>query len=461
VSEMPAVPAPMAHRYPLSPAQELWCVGEGAGAFGPGFVMADGLRISGAVDEGSLQLALDDLVVRHEVLRTSVVRDGGSRHQRVHPPSPVPLEIREAAGTGDRDHAAGELLFEAESATLDVTVLPLLRAVLTRFDERDSVLTLVTHHTASDGWSMDLLKRDLAACYAARVGGTPAALPAIRQYGEFARTQREQLAGPGLEVALGYWREKLGGTPRFFLPADRALTGSAPVPYTATNFVIEPRLSEAVAELGRKTRGSAFIVLLAAFGVLANEMTGTTEPAVNTLTAGRRDPGFHDTVGPFLNFFTLRTDLGACGSFREAVLLTRRALFEAYAHEVPIQYVEEAVPGLQAPLTDPRLCDFIFGYSRARFGEGELAIADGSRPIRQLEQKSSQIPGGAAWTMTAQPTGETFGKIQFNPAQFDEATVAGWVAGYLVLLERLTSAPERDWRLARVRPGRAERREAS
>jgi hypothetical protein len=63
--------------------------------------------------------------------------------------------------------------------------------------------------------------------------------------------------------------------------------------------------------------------------------------------------------------------------------------------------------------------------------------------------------------MTAQPTGETFGKIQFNPAQFDEATVAGWVAGYLVLLERLTSAPERDWRLARVRPGRAERREAS
>ncbi|MGW3959566.1 condensation domain-containing protein [Amycolatopsis sp. NPDC005003] len=461
MSDTPGGPLPAAHRHPLSCAQELWCEGAGAGAFGPGFVLADALRLSGAVDEGALRGALDDLVVRHEVLRTTVVHTGAPPHQLVHPPASVPLVVRTAAPTGDRDRAAGELLFEAESARLDVTELPLLRAVLTRFDPEDSVLALVTHHTAGDGWSMDLLKRDLAAFYAARVAGLPADLPEIRQYGEYAREQRELLRGAGLERALGYWRGKLGGFPRFFLPGDRPLTGPAPVPYTTAGFVIEPRLGAAVDALAVETRGSAFIVLLAAFGVLANGLTGTTQPAVNTLTAGRRDPRFHDTVGPFLNFFTLRTDLGACGSFRDAVRLTRKALLEAYAHEVPIQYVEEAVPELQEPLADPRQCDFIFGYSRARFGEDELAIAGGCRPIRQLEQKSSQIPGGAAWTMTAQPTGETFGKVQYNPAQFDEATVGRWVADYLLLLAEMTAHPDRDWRLAGDRAGRTERREAS
>jgi condensation enzyme len=426
-------------RYPLSPAQELWSADDAA--FAPGFVMADALRVAGAVDTRALQDALDDVVDRHPILRTTVVRDTPRPHQRVAPPCPVPLEVR-TLPDGDRDRIASELLTEAESAEVPVHRLPLLRAVLARFDDADAVLTLVTHHTAGDGWSMDLLKRDLAACYAARVTGGPAHLPDARPYGEYAARRRDR---PDAGRALAYWREKLGDARRFALPADRPVTSCAR-PYRSQNFLLDADLMDAIGAMATSARASVFVVLLAAFNVLAHGITGTTDPAVNAMTAGRGERRFHDTVGSFLNFLTLRTDLASCGTFRDIVLTTRRTLLEAHTHELPIQDVERALPDLRNALENPRNCDFIFGYTRPRFDLDDLALARGARPVRRLEQASTQMPGGAAWTMATEPSGQTFGKVQYNPDEFDAATVAGWTSAYVLLLARLTEDPERDWR---------------
>jgi hypothetical protein len=439
-------PDTTSNRHPLSCSQELWCAGHQLGAFGSRFIMAEALRIAGRIDVAALQGALDDLVVRHEILRTVVVRDADPPYQVVHPPSPVPLEVRDlpvAAGDG-RDRAAEELLTEAELSTLDVTELPLLRAVLTRFDAIDSVLSMTTHHTSGDGWSMQLIKRDLAAFYRARTTGQPAHLPEALPYREYAAWQQSHFAD-GPSPVEDYWRRKLSGAQIFALPTDRPVPATHRSPYRAHNYVVGADVMERVYAVAAATRSSPFIVMLAAFNVLAHEITGTFDPVVNTLTAGRSQRAFGHTVGPFLDFAALRTGLAGARSFRDVLARTRRTCVEAFSHEIPINFVERDIPELMARLREPRNCDFIFGFFRPLFDRGQTQIADGTYAVRQREQKSPDIPGGATWTMGVIDSGEALGKVQFNPDEFDEGTIVGWATGYRRILIRALDNPDQDW----------------
>jgi hypothetical protein len=151
-------------QFPLSNNQRLWRAHDATAAFGPRFVIARSLRVTGQVNTSALQEALDDVVARHEILRTVVVRDAEPPYQQIHRPSPVPLRVRVLPDVEDRsrDAYAQELLIEAEQSSLNVEDLPLLRADLSTFDDRDSVLTVVSHHTVADAWSMQLIIRDLA-----------------------------------------------------------------------------------------------------------------------------------------------------------------------------------------------------------------------------------------------------------------------------------------------------------
>src|ERR1700726_4809641 len=144
-------------RYPLFFTQE-WVItldqGDDGGTFGPRFMIVAALRVTGAVDLAVLQGALDDVVARHELLRTLVIRDADPPYQIVRPPCPVPLEVRDLppdTGTS-RDMIAQELFVEAEAGTINAREVPLLRAQLYRFDDRDSVLFLPVHHSVSDAW---------------------------------------------------------------------------------------------------------------------------------------------------------------------------------------------------------------------------------------------------------------------------------------------------------------------
>src|SRR5579859_39423 len=201
-------------RYPLSFTQE-WFVtldqGDEAGAFGRRFLIVCPIRVTGEVDLTMLQGALDDVVARHELLRTLVIRDTAAPYQLVSPPCQVPLEVRDrpAAAGRSRDMIAQELIVEAEEGTISAREVPLLRALLCRFDSRDSVLFLTVHHSVSDAWSMQVMLRDLGAFYAARRNGVPAKLPPVRQYREFAQWQRDSASSSAEDGAPSYWLEKL------------------------------------------------------------------------------------------------------------------------------------------------------------------------------------------------------------------------------------------------------------
>jgi hypothetical protein len=436
------------NRFPLSYPQRAGYE-VGPGALNPRFIMTMGFRITGYVDTAMLQAALNDVVERHELLRTTVVFDVESPYQQVHPASPVPLEVRDLPPDCDRsrEQRAVDLLAEADRGSLDLQQLPLLRVTLARFDDQDYVLTLITHHVPCDGWSLQLVMRDLAACYAARVSGGEPALPPAVQYREFAAWQREQVDGPASAELLEYWRAKLGGGRKFALPTDRPIPDQHHMPYSEQNFTIDAEVLANAGRLARQVRGSTFMVMLAAFNLLAHQLTGTTDPMINTTIHGRGQPEFADTVGTFLNWLPLRTALDGCVSFRDVLLRTRATCFGAYSHEIPIQHIEAALPEISEHFKDRHNCNFIFGFFHSSLGGESYRIADRTEPIYNLDDSGSEIPGGAAWSMIVRQSGELFGCLQYNPEEFDEKTVAGWVSEYCRLVEAAVLEPDQDWRV--------------
>src|SRR5579863_6477282 len=182
-------------RYPLSFMQEWFLTldtGDEGGTFGSTFILVAAMRVTGPVDLAVLQGALDDVVARHEVLRTLVVRDADPPYQQVYPPCQVPLEVRDlppASGTS-RDIVVQDLILEVEAGSISARQVPLIKALLCKFDDRDSALFVTVHHSASDAWSTQVIFRDLGTFYAARRAGVPADLPPVRQYREYAAWQR-------------------------------------------------------------------------------------------------------------------------------------------------------------------------------------------------------------------------------------------------------------------------------
>jgi condensation enzyme len=440
-------PAAGVERYPLSYSQEFLCAkdeGEFSGSFGHRHILVNGWRITGKLGIGALQDALDELVVRHEILRTRVVRNGDSRYQDVYPPCPAPLEVRELAPEPgkSRDLQAEELINEAEAGTLSVRHLPLLRALLGRFDDDDWALVLTAHHSATDAWSMSVLVRDLMSLYAQRCGSDLPGLPKARQYREFAEVQRARSAD---DTAKAYWREKLDGTRIFGLPAQWVPADSGGSSYSARVFTIGAGMTTDALAFAREMNGALFMVLLAAFCRLANEVTGTTEPVVPTFSPGR-DPRFFDTVGFCVNFLPISTSLPAgSASFREIVALTKASCLDACTYEMPFAHIMPQVPGLMAGVTK-RLAIVLFEVvqtpAEARAGQaGNIAYAEIFRehPL----PGGRKLPGGMLWAFEVTARGVTEVNAIYDQHQFGEPYVDSLVERYRQILAESLAEPDR------------------
>ena len=298
------------------------------------------------MDDAALQLALDDVVERHEILRTSIQHEHEPRYQVVHPPSPASLDIRTLAPSAvlSRDFQCEQLLTEIEALAFDVNDLPLVRAVLARFDDQDAVLVISLHHIAVDAWSLQVVARDLALCYARR-RGFDLPLPELHQYREFCVQQRRAAESPSTQPARDYWRTALDGARIFELPTQPpAEVAPEASNYAMQSFVISGELSRSIVGYAQQTRTSPYMVMLSAFYLLARELTGSSDLVVPTLTTGRHNVTFHHTVGPFLNFLPIRTDITGCQTFAEVVARTRTNCVQAYSNEIPFECVEPEAP---------------------------------------------------------------------------------------------------------------------
>jgi hypothetical protein len=440
---------------PLSLNQEFVCLfdqGADRGPFGPRYHLVHAWRLDGPFDVEVLRGALDDLVERHEALRTLIATaEDGTRHQEILPPSSPELDVRDFTGVdpAQRDTTVLRLLDEVEASALPASAVPHLRAVVGRFDDRDGVLVVLTHHTATDGFSMRLVIRDLARFYAARKDGTRPDLPPVKQYREYARWQR----AAGTDEAREYWRTALDGAEVFTVPTDRPRSAEAGVQTAAYRFFFEDSVIAPVTTVAKSLRCTPFIVLMAAFKLLHWQRTGETDSTMPTFTPGRGQDadGFADMVGPCFNFLPVRTELAGCATFRDVVARTRGACLRGYANDIPALQIFGQAPGLMAPATAPDRAPWVFQIFPFPFvidGEEIGGVAYTEVRVRlDAQDVSSDVPDGALWTLNLDPAGGLVGSVHYKSALYDADTIAGYVRQYHDLLRSVAADPDAPLRL--------------
>ena len=417
---------------PLSFAQErLWFL-ERLAAGTPAYNVPAFLRLRGPLDVEALRAALTGIARRHETLRTTFPEVGGEPVQRIAPPAPFPLAVEDLAGAPDPEAAARRRAGEEAARPFDLQNGPLARAVLLRLTGDDHVLGLTLHHAVTDGWSTEVLLRELTALY----GG--AELPELPvQYADYAVWQRSWLAGDALAARLDHWRRRLDGAPAALeLPADRPRPAAQSFRGGLARLPLGRDLSAALAALGRERGATPFMTLLAAFQALLGRYTDRQDLLVGAPAANRGRPEVEGLIGFFVNLLALRAGLGGDPSFAELLDRTRRAALEDFAHDdLPFEKVVDAVaPGRD--LSRAPLVQVVFALQPAL---PPLELAPGLRvELEEVHNGTSKFD----LTLFVEEGADGFeARAEYASDLFDAAT-AGRLLGHLrVLLEGVAASP--------------------
>jgi amino acid adenylation domain-containing protein len=399
-------------------------------------------RWLGPLDVETLERSLAEVIRRHEALRTRFTAVEGSAVQEAAPlvSFQLPLVDLTSLPEGRREEEARRLALAEFRKPIDLTGGLLLRATLLRLTVEEHILVLVIHHITSDGWSMQILHRELTALYSAFMNGHAAPLAALPiQYGDYAAWQREYFQGEVLERELAYWRERLSGAPALLeLPTDRPRSAVQTYPGAQISTTLPPSLITGLATLGRRERSSLFMVLLAAFKALLFRYSGQTDLVVGVPIAGRVRVELESLIGALANALVLRTDVSGDPSFRELLQRTREVALGAYAHqELPFEkLVEELHPDRSA--RHHPLFQVMFNFRD---------FSPGTRELAGLRLEEVRVERGTAlfdlsMALVRAPDGVGCG-ISYNTDLFDAATIERLAAHYRRLLEHVVSEPDR------------------
>ncbi|MEU3934967.1 condensation domain-containing protein, partial [Streptomyces sp. NPDC029044] len=300
------------------------------------------LRIEGSLDTGVLERSLQELVGRHEVLRTSFHHLARTVVQAVEPVPPrfeLPVEDLSGQDPDERDKVVERLAVEERSRPFDLTRGHLLRGRLLRLGADLHVLLLTTHHLVTDDWSMRILLGEIVTLYRAFSEGKPSPLPPLPiQYADFAVWQRDWLDDSRLESEFAYWAERLAGAPvPMDMPTDRPRPAARSFGALVHWFDLPRELSDRIRDLSRDVGVTPFMTLMAAFQLWLHRACGHDSFATSTLTAYRDRAEVANVIGDFGNLVAVPADLrGARLTFRELVLRVRDAVLETHEHaDVP------------------------------------------------------------------------------------------------------------------------------
>ncbi len=331
------------------------------------------LRLAGPLDAASLEQAIDEVFRRHEALRTTFTEVGGEPRQIVAPFQPPGLPRVDLSGlplAAARSEAARLAAREARRP-FDLARGPVARASLLGLDAREHHLFFFVHHVAFDGWSVEVLRREMGALYSAFTAGkaSPLAEPAF-QYGDFAVWQRGCLAGAALEAQLAYWRQRLAGAPSLLeLPADRPRPPVRSFRGATLPLAFPAGLTAALRALARSEGATLFMTGLAAFSALLGRFTGQTDLVVGAPVANRAEAGIEGMVGFFVNTLALRADLAGDPPFRALLGRVRESALAAWAHQdLPFERLVEELQPDRDPSRSP-LFQVLFSLDPSRGSE--------------------------------------------------------------------------------------------
>ncbi len=437
-------PIPRADRslpLPLSTSQQrLWLLDQ----LEPGsavYNLAGGLRLRGTLAPAALAAALAEVIRRHEALRTVFPVVDGQPVQAVGGALPR-LSVADLSALGDGVETELRRLGELEARRpFDLGRGPILRTRLLRLGVADHALLFCLHHIAADGWSLGVLRSELAALYAAaRDGGpSPLAEPPLH-FADFAAWQRERLTGPDLEAELALARERLAGAPTTLeLPADRPRRSEGGGGRELA-FAWDAETAQAVRRFAREHQATPFLVLLSAFAALLARTTGQRDLILGTAGAQRLRPELEGLIGFFANTLALRLDLGRCSSFEGLIEVGREAVHFALAHqELPFERLVEAIAPQRGLARSPLVQVVLVLQEDAQASRGTAIPGLTLDPLR-FHTGTSKFD--LTLDLTARDDGFA-GAIEYRGDLFDASTVRRLERGLERLLTAALAAPHR------------------
>jgi len=399
------------------------------------------VRLKGPFNLAALEQSLNEVVKRHESLRTTFGKVEGRPTQVIAPTLTIKLpvvDLRELPAS-ERETEVRRLVTAEAQRPFDLSQGPLLRGTVLWLGDEEHVGLLTMHHIVSDGWSTGILIGEMATLYVAFCAGGSSPLPALPiQYADFAHWQRQWLQGEVLETQIAYWKEQLSGAPALIvLPTDHPRPAMQTFQGAHQSLVLPTHLKDGFKALSRQEGVTLFMTLLAAFKVLLNRYTSQDDLLVGTPIANRNRQETEGLIGFFVNALVLRTDLSGDPSFRELLRRVREVCLGAYSHQdLPFDRLVEELH-LKRDLSRNPLFQVMFALQNA--------------PLRALELPGltlSPVEGDsetAHFDLTLQivDTGqELTAAFVYNTDLFEAGTIARMLGNFQTLLEGIVADPE-------------------
>ena len=397
-------------------------------------------RLQGSLNIEVLEQSLNQLIERHEVLRTTFSSIDGTPAQVIHPSSSIAITTVDLSDLpqAEREQRCEQSVHTETQLPFDLQQGPLLRALVVRLSEDAYVFMLTIHHIVCDAWSIGILFRELVEVYQARLQGQAPQLPELEiQYADFAHWQREWMQGAELTRQLSYWKEQLEELPTLQLPTDHPRPSFFTHRGAIESAVLSQDISAELKELSNSEGATLFMTLLVAFQTLLCRYSSQSDIAVGTPIANRNRSETEGLIGFFVNTLVLRTDLSENPSFRELLRRTCETCLGAYTYQdIPFEkLVEELQPERDTSRTP--LFQVMFQLQNA--------------PREQLE-----LPGV---TLDRFPYGHTIAKFDLSLSMsetgsglkasweyatdlFEATTIQKMVKHFQVLLEGIVANPD-------------------
>ncbi|MBW4417922.1 MAG: amino acid adenylation domain-containing protein [Myxacorys californica WJT36-NPBG1] len=415
----------------------------------PAYNVPLAVQLSGELNIAALEQTFNEIVRRHESLRTNFKMIGGQPRQVVLPQLtlPLPLIDLQTLPPADQQAEVERLTIEAFQRPFDLVQDALLRVKLLQLDETNYVLLLTMHHIVTDGWSIAVLIRELEALYIAFAAGHPSPLAELPiQYADFAHWQQDWLQGEVLASQLAYWQQKLEGAApilelpnlgeKTVVPSELHFTFSEKFQGAREALVLPKALKSAIVQLSDEANATPFMTLLAAFQTLLFRYTGQTDISVGSPIANRNHSELESLIGFFANSVVLRTDLSGNPTFLDLLNQVREVALGAYAHQdLPFEKLVEALQPDRDLNRNP-LFQVVFALQNSPAESLEL-------PKLTLSPVSVD-PGTARFDLEFQIVEclDTLGVVAvYRTDLFDQAAIARMLKHFQTLLENIVAAP--------------------
>ncbi len=431
---------------PLTFSQERVLGYSGLGPEGDYNIVCLRYRVTGELNRAALQQALNAVVGRHEILRTTFVELDERWVQAVHPPAPVKIESIDLAGDPAAEAAAMKISKEAAARSMNLQLGPLFRALLMKLGPDNHRLVFVMHHILCDVEALAIFREDLGALYSASCRGEDFALPEpLLQVGDFAVWQRDRLRkdGEAYQSRLAWWQQHWGGAVPLplalpFLWKKKPEVLPAPVDCNVRRELPKALVSQ-VRALGRQEGATAYTTFLAALTIVLNQLTGEDDLVVGTYVSNRNRPALARLMGVFLSMLPLRISVQGDLTFREVLARTRYASEQAALHqEVPLEDLQKSLHDAGKRSPDVRV---IFQYVLV---PGGLNLAGLEADQWKIESRSAMPWGFHVNLIEGSATAVNVG---CDGNLYDPAGVGEVLRRYEEILHAIVAKPDEQLRL--------------